>query len=53
MAILFEKTILNGMQLDNRLVRSDTWEGMCAPDADLHKSRKIFTAILLGAVSGC
>lgn len=29
---LFQQTIINGMTLANRLVRSATWEGMCAPD---------------------
>ncbi len=26
---LFEKTVINGMELGNRFVRSATWEGMC------------------------
>lgn len=29
---LFEQTTLNGMTLQNRMARSATWEGMCAPD---------------------
>ncbi len=29
---LFDKTVINGMPLPNRLVRSATWEGMCEPD---------------------
>ena len=29
---IFEKTSINGMTLENRLVRSATWEGMCDPD---------------------
>ncbi len=29
---LFEPTAINGMEIKNRLVRSATWEGMCAPD---------------------
>jgi len=29
---LFENTVINGMNLRNRIVRSATWEGMCAPD---------------------
>ncbi|HSB52563.1 MAG TPA: NADH:flavin oxidoreductase [Dissulfurispiraceae bacterium] len=29
---LFDKTIINGMALDNRFVRSATWEGMCDKD---------------------
>jgi len=32
MAKLFEQTSINGMTLKNRLVRSATWEGMCASD---------------------
>ena len=29
---LFEKTTINGMQLDNRFIRSATWEGMAEED---------------------
>jgi 2,4-dienoyl-CoA reductase-like NADH-dependent reductase (Old Yellow Enzyme family) len=29
---LFEPTTINGLKLDNRLVRSATWEGMCTED---------------------
>jgi 2,4-dienoyl-CoA reductase-like NADH-dependent reductase (Old Yellow Enzyme family) len=29
---IFDKTEINGMKLENRLVRSATWEGMCEPD---------------------
>jgi 2,4-dienoyl-CoA reductase-like NADH-dependent reductase (Old Yellow Enzyme family) len=32
MAALFDQTTINGMSLRNRLVRSATWEGMCAQD---------------------
>ena len=32
MAALFDQTTINGMILQNRLVRSATWEGMCEPD---------------------
>jgi 2,4-dienoyl-CoA reductase-like NADH-dependent reductase (Old Yellow Enzyme family) len=32
MATLFEETAINGMTLQNRLVRSATWEGMCEQD---------------------
>ncbi len=32
MRSLFDKTVINGMTLPNRLVRSATWEGMCEPD---------------------
>ena len=30
MSKLFEKTVVNGMELANRFVRSATWEGMAA-----------------------
>jgi 2,4-dienoyl-CoA reductase-like NADH-dependent reductase (Old Yellow Enzyme family) len=32
MSKLFEKTTVNGMELNNRFVRSATWEGMAAED---------------------
>jgi len=32
MSKLFEKTTINGMTLNNRMVRSATWEGMCDQD---------------------
>lgn len=32
MSILFEPTEINGMKLENRFVRSATWEGMAAPN---------------------
>lgn len=32
MSTLFEKTIINGMTMRNRMVRSATWEGMCEQD---------------------
>ena len=32
MSRLFEKTTINGMELQNRFVRSATWEGMAADD---------------------
>jgi 2,4-dienoyl-CoA reductase-like NADH-dependent reductase (Old Yellow Enzyme family) len=32
MSALFEETVINGMKLRNRMVRSATWEGMCAKD---------------------
>ena len=32
MAALFEKNNINGMILNNRLVRSATWEGLCDHD---------------------
>jgi len=32
MATLLDQTTINGMTLQNRLVRSATWEGMCEQD---------------------
>ena len=32
MSTLFEKTNINGMEIQNRIVRSATWEGMCEAD---------------------
>jgi 2,4-dienoyl-CoA reductase-like NADH-dependent reductase (Old Yellow Enzyme family) len=32
MKTIFDQTNINGMTLQNRLVRSATWEGMCDPD---------------------
>lgn len=32
MSVLFEETVINGMILRNRIVRSATWEGMCEDD---------------------
>ncbi len=32
MAALFDQTTINNMTLNNRLVRSATWEGMCDPN---------------------
>jgi 2,4-dienoyl-CoA reductase-like NADH-dependent reductase (Old Yellow Enzyme family) len=32
MADIFDETVINGMILKNRLVRSATWEGMCEED---------------------
>ena len=29
---LFDTTTINGLEIPNRIVRSATWEGMCAPD---------------------
>jgi 2,4-dienoyl-CoA reductase-like NADH-dependent reductase (Old Yellow Enzyme family) len=36
---IFEETVINGMKLANRLVRSATWEGMC--DADGRPTKKL------------
>lgn len=32
MTQLFEETLIKGMKMRNRIVRSATWEGMCEPD---------------------
>jgi len=32
MKTLFDKTVINGMDIENRIVRSATWEGMCEVD---------------------
>jgi 2,4-dienoyl-CoA reductase-like NADH-dependent reductase (Old Yellow Enzyme family) len=32
MSSIFQETAINGMVMNNRLVRSATWEGMCHPD---------------------
>jgi len=34
MSRLFEKTIINGMELPNRFVRSATWEGLATPEGE-------------------
>jgi 2,4-dienoyl-CoA reductase-like NADH-dependent reductase (Old Yellow Enzyme family) len=39
MGKIFEETVVNGMRLSNRLVRSATWEGMC--DQDGRPTRKL------------
>lgn len=35
MAEIFETTVLSGLELDNRLVRSATWEGLAAADGSV------------------
>ena len=32
MGTMFETSIINGLQMNNRFVRSATWEGMAAED---------------------
>ncbi|MFP4444905.1 MAG: NADH:flavin oxidoreductase, partial [Desulfosudaceae bacterium] len=34
MSRLFEKTVINGMELPNRFVRSATWEGLASPEGE-------------------
>ena len=60
MAALFETTEINGMTLDNRLVRSATWEGMCQdngrPTQKLidycreHGAERVFCAVAVAAI---
>ncbi len=48
---IFEETEINGMVLQNRLVRSATWEGMCAPDGrPTEKLTGCYTALARGGV---
>lgn len=35
MSKLFERTVINGMELSNRFVRSATWEGMASEDGSI------------------
>lgn len=39
MATLFEETVINGMAIPNRMIRSATWEGMC--DVDGRPTKKL------------
>ncbi|MGD8366624.1 MAG: NADH:flavin oxidoreductase [Desulfobacterales bacterium] len=51
MPTLFEETTVNGMTLKNRLVRSATWEGMCAPDGrPTEKLAACYAALARGGV---
>ncbi len=51
MATLFEEIIINGMRLCNRLVRSATWEGMCASDgSSTERLRDCYVALARGGV---
>ncbi len=51
MATLFETTAINGMQMRNRLVRSATWEGMCADDGrPTDKLMTCYRQLALGGV---
>ncbi|HTP65537.1 MAG TPA: NADH:flavin oxidoreductase [Geobacteraceae bacterium] len=48
---LFDKTVINGMPLNNRLVRSATWEGMCEPDGrPTEKLVKCYGGLAAGGV---
>ncbi len=51
MATLFESTSLKAMTIRNRVVRSATWEGMCAPDGrPTDKLNAHYTALARGGV---
>ncbi len=51
MATLFEATSLKTMTIRNRVVRSATWEGMCAPDGrPTDKLNAYYTALTRGGV---
>lgn len=51
MNTLFENTTINGMNLRNRIVRSATWEGMCAPDGrPTAKLMNLYRQLALGGV---
>lgn len=51
MSILFESTEINGMKLENRFVRSATWEGMAAANgACTQKLTKLFVNLAEGGV---
>ncbi len=51
MSILFEKSRINGMQLNNRFVRSATWEGMAGEDgACTPRITEVMTELAEGGV---
>ena len=51
MITLFDQTSINGMKLNNRLVRSATWEGMCDPDGrPTRKLDAFYGRLALGGV---
>jgi 2,4-dienoyl-CoA reductase-like NADH-dependent reductase (Old Yellow Enzyme family) len=51
MAALFEETMIRGMHLTNRLVRSATWEGMCDDDGrPTDKLAACYQQLALGGV---
>jgi 2,4-dienoyl-CoA reductase-like NADH-dependent reductase (Old Yellow Enzyme family) len=51
MNTLFDQTTINGMTLQNRLVRSATWEGMCDTDGrPLPKLISFYRDLALGGV---
>lgn len=51
MPALFEETIINGMKLRNRIVRSATWEGMCESNGEpTGKLTDFYTRLARGGV---
>ncbi|WPD23522.1 MAG: NADH:flavin oxidoreductase [Candidatus Electrothrix scaldis] len=51
MKTLFEETIINGMRLRNRMVRSATWEGMCEQNGcPTEKLTEFYRQLALGGV---
>ncbi len=49
MSRLFETTVINGMKIDNRFVRSATWEGMAADDGGVTpKLEETYAALAAG-----
>jgi len=51
MSVLFEKSVLNGMSLDNRFVRSATWEARATEDGGPTPELEEFTVDLTTSVS--
>jgi len=51
MSRVFEHSVINGMELPNRFVRSATWEGMAAEDGSVTaKLIETMTALAAGGV---
>lgn len=51
MSKLFERSVINGMELSNRFVRSATWEGMAAEDGSVTpKLTETLSALARGGV---
>ncbi len=51
MSKLFERSVINRMELSNRFVRSATWEGMAAEDGSVTpKLTEILVALARGGV---